>query len=146
MIRQRAALPILTCFVLSIALGCYLFDISIFSSTSSVYNAAIDHVAGNGDALFATTSTTPTHPTSIAYKADTIATAAQVTLTGKQALPRDWTFSDRAPEGLNSSWEKPKDLRIVGLVFFGRPPSASILDCYLKVWRIRSISILQAAS
>ncbi|KAF2090726.1 hypothetical protein K490DRAFT_34927 [Saccharata proteae CBS 121410] len=30
------------------------------------------------------------------------------------------------------NWPKPKDFRIVGLVFFGRPASVSILDCYLK--------------
>ena len=29
-------------------------------------------------------------------------------------------------------WEKPKGFKIIGLVFFGRPPTVAILDCYLK--------------
>lgn len=29
-------------------------------------------------------------------------------------------------------WEKPLDFKIIGLVFFGRPPVVEILDCYLK--------------
>ncbi len=30
------------------------------------------------------------------------------------------------------TWEKPTDFKIIGLVFFGRPPVVAILDCYLK--------------
>ena len=29
-------------------------------------------------------------------------------------------------------WVKPIDLKIVGLIFFGRPSVVAILDCYLK--------------
>lgn len=29
-------------------------------------------------------------------------------------------------------WKKPLDFKIIGLVFFGRPPLVTILDCYLK--------------
>ena len=29
-------------------------------------------------------------------------------------------------------WVKPKGFKIVGMVFYGRPPTVSILDCYLK--------------
>jgi hypothetical protein len=45
-----------------------------------------------------------------------------------------WTVSgDGAFEGL-SKWTKPKSLnKIVGLIFYGRPATVSILDCYLKV-------------
>jgi hypothetical protein len=31
------------------------------------------------------------------------------------------------------TWKKPADLRVVGLIFFGRHTFVSILDCYLKV-------------
>jgi hypothetical protein len=30
-------------------------------------------------------------------------------------------------------WRKPKDLKIIGLVFYGRKEFVEILDCYLKV-------------
>jgi hypothetical protein len=45
-----------------------------------------------------------------------------------------WTVSgDGAFEGL-SVWTKPASLKkIVGLIFYGRQASVSILDCYLKV-------------
>ena len=33
---------------------------------------------------------------------------------------------------LVSPWEKPKGFKIIGLIFFGRPPVVEILDCYLK--------------
>lgn len=29
-------------------------------------------------------------------------------------------------------WEKPTDFKIIGLIFFGRPPVVAVLDCYLK--------------
>ena len=29
-------------------------------------------------------------------------------------------------------FEKPVDFKIIGLIFFGRPPTIAILDCYLK--------------
>lgn len=140
MIRHRAALPILICFVISIVIAYYLFDIGIFRSTGKVYNVAFDG-AEKIDAFFKITTTTSIQSTSIVSEADATATPARLTVAGKEALPRDWTFTDRAPQGLDASWEKPKNLSIVGLVFFGRPPSASILDCYLKVWRIKIISV-----
>ena len=31
-----------------------------------------------------------------------------------------------------SPWEKPTGFKIIGLIFFGRPPVVEILDCYLK--------------
>lgn len=31
-----------------------------------------------------------------------------------------------------SPWEKPTGFKIIGLIFFGRPPVVAILDCYLK--------------
>ncbi len=45
-----------------------------------------------------------------------------------------WTVSGNgAFEGL-SLWTKPKSLnKIVGLIFYGRPATVSVLDCYLKV-------------
>ena len=33
----------------------------------------------------------------------------------------------------SDQWQKPEDLRVVGLVFYGRVEYASILDCYLQV-------------
>lgn len=39
-----------------------------------------------------------------------------------------YSFSNKAPYRL----ERPKDTKIIGLVFFGRRDRASILDCYLK--------------
>jgi hypothetical protein len=37
-------------------------------------------------------------------------------------------------EGL-ATWNKPKGInKIVAIIFYGRPPTVSILDCYLKVW------------
>lgn len=48
-------------------------------------------------------------------------------------LPRYWSVTGQgALEGV-TDWVKPEGLRIVGLVFFGRPESVGILDCYLKV-------------
>jgi hypothetical protein len=32
-----------------------------------------------------------------------------------------------------SEWKKPKDLKVIGLVFYGRKDFVEILDCYLKV-------------
>jgi hypothetical protein len=32
-----------------------------------------------------------------------------------------------------SEWRKPKDLKVIGLVFYGRKEFVEILDCYLKV-------------
>ena len=40
--------------------------------------------------------------------------------TKQNALPR------------TSQWIKPEGFKIVGMVFYGRPPTVSILDCYLK--------------
>ncbi|KAL8833292.1 MAG: hypothetical protein Q9170_004351 [Blastenia crenularia] len=37
------------------------------------------------------------------------------------------------PPGLDvDKFEKPVDFKIIGLIFFGRPPVVAILDCYLK--------------
>ncbi|EOD46819.1 hypothetical protein UCRNP2_6448 [Neofusicoccum parvum UCRNP2] len=47
-------------------------------------------------------------------------------------LPRYWSITGQTDlEGV-AAWPKPRDFRVVGLVFFGRPVSVSILDCYLK--------------
>lgn len=32
----------------------------------------------------------------------------------------------------NQEWAKPPGLKVVGLVFFGRPVTVAVLDCYLK--------------
>jgi hypothetical protein len=54
--------------------------------------------------------------------------------TKKGPLGRYWSVSgDGNLEGL-AKWEKPKEIeKIVALIFYGRPASVSILDCYLKV-------------
>ncbi|KAF4312982.1 hypothetical protein GTA08_BOTSDO01393 [Botryosphaeria dothidea] len=50
---------------------------------------------------------------------------------GKE-VARYWTITGKDDlEGV-TAWQKPKEFRVVGLVFFGRPISVSILDCYLK--------------
>lgn len=47
-------------------------------------------------------------------------------------LPRYWSITDKSDlEGV-TAWPKPKEFRVVGLVFFGRPVSVSILNCYLQ--------------
>ena len=38
----------------------------------------------------------------------------------------------QTPDANVSKWEKPTDFKIIGLIFFGRPPVVEILDCYLK--------------
>jgi hypothetical protein len=50
------------------------------------------------------------------------------------SLPKYWSVSRKGSfEGLQT-WKKPEGLdRVVALVFYGRPASVSILDCYLKV-------------
>ena len=41
-------------------------------------------------------------------------------------------FSTRREILGTSRWIKPEGFKIVGMVFYGRPPTVSILDCYLK--------------
>ncbi|KAL9120093.1 MAG: hypothetical protein Q9187_003355 [Circinaria calcarea] len=36
------------------------------------------------------------------------------------------------PKQISRKWTKPAGFKIVGMVFYGRPPTVSILDCYLK--------------
>ena len=38
----------------------------------------------------------------------------------------------QTPDAKVSKMEKPTDFKIIGLIFFGRPPVVEILDCYLK--------------
>ncbi|KAK7610902.1 hypothetical protein IWX49DRAFT_625516 [Phyllosticta citricarpa] len=47
-------------------------------------------------------------------------------------LPRYWSVTGQGALEGETDWIKPEGLRIVGLVFFGRPESVGILDCYLK--------------
>jgi hypothetical protein len=48
-------------------------------------------------------------------------------------LPKYWSVSGKGSlEGV-TDFKKPENLSIVALVFYGRPPTVSILDCYLKV-------------
>ncbi|KAF1812208.1 hypothetical protein P152DRAFT_397454 [Eremomyces bilateralis CBS 781.70] len=47
-------------------------------------------------------------------------------------LPRYWSVTGKNFEGAAEGYRKPRGLKIVGLVFYGRPASVSILDCYLK--------------
>lgn len=51
-------------------------------------------------------------------------------------LDRFWSANGECMKDL-SHWEKPADIsKIMGLVFYGRRQSVSILDCYLKVCRV----------
>ena len=48
-------------------------------------------------------------------------------------LPKYWSVSGKGNlEGV-TDFKKPDKLKVVALVFYGRPASVSILDCYLKV-------------
>ncbi|KAF2403012.1 hypothetical protein EJ06DRAFT_472081 [Trichodelitschia bisporula] len=47
-------------------------------------------------------------------------------------LPRYWSVSGKGDGEGVTEWVKPEGLKVVGLVFYGRPASVSILDCYLK--------------
>ena len=40
--------------------------------------------------------------------------------------------SKDANKGEVKHWKKPEGFKIIGLIFFGRPPVVAILDCYLK--------------
>ena len=40
--------------------------------------------------------------------------------------------SKDASKGKVKQWKKPEGFKIIGLIFFGRPPVVAILDCYLK--------------
>ena len=43
----------------------------------------------------------------------------------------DGSFDDESNDA-PTVFEKPKDFKIIGLVFFGRPVTVAILDCYLR--------------
>ncbi|KAF1981766.1 hypothetical protein K402DRAFT_398289 [Aulographum hederae CBS 113979] len=47
-------------------------------------------------------------------------------------LPRYWSKTGKGDLGGVTMWKKPEGLKIVGLIFYGRRSSVSILDCYLK--------------
>jgi hypothetical protein len=48
-------------------------------------------------------------------------------------LPKYWSVSGKGNlEGV-TDFKKPENLSVVALIFYGRPPTVSILDCYLKV-------------
>lgn len=50
-----------------------------------------------------------------------------------------WTTDDEHLRQL-TYWERPKEIKkVMGMVFFGRRHSVSILDCYLKVLSITNI-------
>src|ERR1700760_3388521 len=48
---------------------------------------------------------------------------------------RYWSMSENGElEGLET-WTRPSEIdKIVAIIFYGRPATVSILDCYLKVW------------
>lgn len=47
--------------------------------------------------------------------------------------PKNWSVSGKGSlEGV-TDFKKPENLTVVALVFYGRPTTVSILDCYLKV-------------
>ncbi|KIW01525.1 uncharacterized protein PV09_07003 [Verruconis gallopava] len=51
---------------------------------------------------------------------------------GRRKLQRHWSITGRGHlEGV-TNFRKPPGLKVVALVFYGRPGSVSILDCYLK--------------
>ena len=49
-------------------------------------------------------------------------------------LPKYWTATAKESrlEGV-TDFKRPSNLSVVGLIFYGRPATVSILDCYLKV-------------
>jgi hypothetical protein len=96
-------------------------------------------VGESSDSPSKTTKDSPAHHETIVHPAPPVGithasvTGATLTAAGKPALQRDWTFSDKAPQGDDASWRKPENLKIAGLVFYGRRINVSILQCYLKV-------------
>jgi hypothetical protein len=105
-VKRKVALSIFAGFVISL-IGWHLFSPGILASTDASRPA---HPA--------------THP------------ATNLVADKKKVLPHDWTFSDKAPQGWDATWKKPADLKVVGLVFYGRRASVSILECYLQVREI----------
>jgi hypothetical protein len=51
----------------------------------------------------------------------------------RHTLPRNWTVTGNAQFEGAVNFVKPERLKVVALIFYGRPASVSILDCYLKV-------------
>lgn len=45
-----------------------------------------------------------------------------------------------------AEWEKPADLKVVALVFYGRRRFVQILDCYLKVHTYFSINLIHCSA
>lgn len=52
-------------------------------------------------------------------------------------LPKYWSVTGKTGKGNSlegiTDFKRPEGLKIVALVFYGRPATVSILDCYLKV-------------
>lgn len=47
---------------------------------------------------------------------------------------RYWSVSENGKLEGQTTWAKPKEIdKIVAIIFYGRPATVSILDCYLKV-------------
>ena len=67
----------------------------------------------------------PAPPTSTAMSADLLQSSS--------SSPSEASATGSPEAGTTVKvWEKPLDFKIIGLVFFGRPPVVAILDCYLK--------------
>lgn len=58
--------------------------------------------------------------------------AAQTTATVIPTQTPSIPIPVQPPDAKVSKWEKPTGFKIIGLIFFGRPPVVEILDCYLK--------------
>lgn len=64
------------------------------------------------------------------------------------SIPNDKHAVDDVIEHLReiAEWEKPADLKVVALVFYGRRRFVQILDCYLKVNTYFSICLVHRSA
>ena len=76
----------------------------------------------------ATSSQPPKEPTITATDPSPEETEPPARLSTVSDTSKD---SSNEHAGLNNTWTKPTDFKIIGLIFFGRPASVAVLNCYL---------------
>jgi hypothetical protein len=59
-------------------------------------------------------------------------------------LPKYWSVSGKGNLEGETEFIKPENLSVVALVFYGRPPTVSILDCYLKVRDVGQLEVRES--
>ena len=71
-----------------------------------------------------TSSEVPLPPVSSSVPADLLQSSSSPSEASATSAPNASTVA--------KAWEKPTNFKIIGLIFFGRPPVVAVLDCYLK--------------